>query len=63
MSIPVKSRQSRTKPLPVSKRVASGLPAKADYSDEVTEQHLAAIRSAVGDVDWSEMETISGPAW
>jgi len=39
-------------------------PPPADYSDEVTDAHLAALAESVADeIDDGEIEIVSGPAW
>lgn len=38
-------------------------PRPADYSDEVSEADMEALRKAVADLDKEEWETVDGPAW
>lgn len=38
-------------------------PWPADYQDEVTDEHLIAIKAVVPQEEVDDAETVSGPAW
>ncbi len=39
------------------------IPEPADYSDEVTDEHLERIKQLVDQDQFEDAEVISGPAW
>ena len=45
------------------RRFRRKLPAEADYSDEVTDEHLEQIKALVDQDQFEDAEEISGPAW
>ena len=51
---------SRPAPKPMNKKP---LPAMANYSDEVTDQHLERIKALVGQSDLDDAEEIREAAW
>ena len=53
---------SRPAPKPKDKN-KKPLPAMADYSDEVTDQHLERIKALVGQSDFDDAEEIREAAW
>lgn len=42
---------------------AHPVPPQADYSDVVTDDHIARIKNLVPDEEHSDADTVSGPAW
>lgn len=40
-----------------------GMPAPADYSDEVTDEHFGRIAELVDQGNFENAEVVSGPAW
>jgi len=54
-----------SKPVPKTEKAKSPqrLPPHADYSDVVTDDHIARIKTLVPDSDYADAEIVSGPAW
>ena len=50
-------------PTPARKTQRRKLPAPADYSDEVTDEHLERISELVDQDQFEGAEEVSGPAW
>ena len=48
---------------PFQKITDKKVPLHADYSDNVTDEHLERIKSAVEEIDPKDTKVSSGPAW
>jgi len=50
-------------PKKVAPKGKTKLPAPADYTDEVTDEHLGRIKNLVDQDQFKDAEDLSGPAW
>ena len=53
----------RREPEPETFGDEGGMPAPADYSDDVTDEHHKRIAEIVDQAQFSNAEVVSGPAW